>query len=89
MQKNIQKKFFAFEIIAFEFVARNCLCLADNASHRRSMARQTVLGFCVSLKHTFSKGTTFTVINKFCKGAAIQIGTLFRPICCVLCLRVL
>ena len=47
------------------------------------------LRFCVSLKETFSKGTTFTVINKFGKGAVIQIETLFRPISHVLCLRVL
>ena len=29
MQKKIKKKYFIFEIIASEFVARNCLCYAD------------------------------------------------------------
>ena len=41
------------------------------------MSQQTVLGFCVSLKDTFSNGTTCTVIEEFCKGGVIQIGTLF------------
>ena len=53
------------------------------------MCQQTVLGFWVSLKETFSSATTFTVINKYSKGAAIQIATVFRPICLVVCLRVL
>ena len=53
------------------------------------MSYQTVLGFCVSLKETYSNATTFTVINKYRKGAFIQIATVFRPICRVLCLRVL
>ena len=53
------------------------------------MCQQTVLGFWVSLKETFSSATTFTVINKSSKGAVIHIATLFRPIFLVLCLRVL
>ena len=47
MQKEMQKKFLVFEIIASELVALNCLCEADNACHRLSMCQQTVLGFCV------------------------------------------
>ena len=45
--------------------------------------------FCVSLKETFSSGNIFTVINKSCKGAVTHIATFFRPICLLLCLRVL
>ena len=41
------------------------------------MGQQTVLGFCVSVKETSSNATTYTVISKYCKGAAIQIGTVF------------
>ena len=53
------------------------------------MCEQTVSGFCVSLKETFSNATTFKVINKYCKGAVIQIATMFRPIFLVVFLRVL
>ena len=44
------------------------------------MCQQTLLGFCVALKQTFSNGTTFTVIKKLGKGGVIEIGTLFRLI---------
>ena len=37
MQKNIQKMFSVFEILASELVALNCLHEAVNACHRRSM----------------------------------------------------
>ena len=70
MPKNIQKNFFVFDIIASELVVVNCLSGLP-------MCQQTALGFCVSLKKTFSNATTFTVINKYCKGAAIQIATVF------------
>ena len=53
------------------------------------MSEQTDLGFCGSLEDTFSNATTFTVIDKFGKGADIQIVTVFRPICHVASLRVL
>ena len=39
------------------------------------MSQQTALGFCVSLQETFSNATTFTVINKYCKDAVIEIAT--------------
>ena len=89
MQKKKRGKFFVFEIIACEFVARNCLGQADNPCHRQSMCEQTVLGFCVLLKKIFSNVPNFKVFNKYCKGAAIQISTKFRPICHVVFLRVL
>ena len=50
----------------------DCQCVKD--------FRISVLGFYVSLKETFSNETTFTVINKSCKGAVIQIATVFQPI---------
>ena len=83
------KKLFVFEINASEFVAPNCLCEADNACHRQSMCQETVLGFCVLVKETFSIATTFKLFNKYSRGAVLQIGTLFWPICHVVCLRVL
>ena len=39
------------------------------------MCYQTALVFYVSLKETFSNESTFTVINKSYKGAAIQLAT--------------
>ena len=53
------------------------------------MFKQTVLAFFVSLKETFSKANTFTVINKYYKGAVIQVATVFRAILLFVFLRVL
>ena len=53
------------------------------------MCEQTVLGFCISLKETFSNAITFTVINKHCKDAVAQIPRVFRAICHVACRRAL
>ena len=53
------------------------------------MCYQTTLEFFVSLKETFPNATTFTVINKYCKRAVIQIATVFRRIFFVVCLNVL
>ena len=47
------------------------------------MCEQIALAIFVSLAETFSNATTFTVINKYWKGAAIQIATVFRHICLV------
>ena len=89
MQKKFPKIFFVFYMIASELVALTCLYQADNACQRLSMSEETLLGFCVSLKETFSNATTLAVINKSCDGAEIQIPTVFRYICCLVCLRVL
>ena len=53
------------------------------------MCQQTVLGFSVLLKQTFSNANPFKVINNYCKGAVIPIRKDFRPICRVVFLRVL
>ena len=53
------------------------------------MCYQTVLGFCISLKETFSNAATFTLINKYCKGVFPQIERVFRPIFQVVSRRVL
>ena len=88
-KKKIEKKFFVFEIVGSEFVPLNCLCEEDNAFHWLSMCQPTVLGFCVSLKETFSHATPFTVINKYWKSAVLQIATVFWSISRVVCLGVL
>ena len=53
------------------------------------MYQKTVLGFCISLKETFSNAIIFTVINKHGKGVLVQVATVFRPICYVVCRRVI
>ena len=50
---------------------------------------QKKIQYCVSIKETFSDATTLRVTNKFCKGAAIQIATVFQSICHVVYLKVL
>ena len=89
MLKQIEEKFFVFEIYASELVPFNRLYYADNACHRQSMSYQTVFRFCISLKETFPNAITFTVINKYDKGAVVQIGTVFRPICPVFSRRII
>ena len=53
------------------------------------MCYQNALEIFLSLKENFSNTTTFTVMDNFGKGSAIQIATVFRPIFIVVCLRVL
>ena len=53
------------------------------------MCQQKALGFCLSLKDTFLNGTIFTVFNKLCEGAVIQIATVSRTKLIVVCLKVL
>ena len=73
MKKKSQEKFFVFEIIAFEYVALNCLYQEENTCHRHSVCWETVLRFCVSLTETFCKTTPFAVINKSGKRAVLEI----------------
>ena len=44
---------------------------------RLSMCSQTVWRFCILLRKTFSDSIAFTVINKYAKGAAVEISTVF------------
>ena len=72
-----QENLFAFEIIASELVALNCLYQEQNTCHRHSVSCERVLRFCMSLTETFCKSIVFTVINKYGKGADMQISTMF------------
>ena len=80
MQKQNQKKFFVFEIIASELIALNCLYSEENTCYRQAVCYETVLKFCMSLTLTFYKSIAFTVIKKDGKGAAMQISTMFGRI---------
>ena len=73
MQKKFQKKSFVFEILASKFVALNCLSEKENTCHRHSVCYQTVLRFCISLTESLCKSIVFTAINKYGKGAVLDI----------------
>ena len=59
-------------------------CLSSTAN----VLTNSLTILCIT-KEPFSNATTCTVINKYNKGAVIQIATLFRPIFLVVCLRIL
>ena len=68
--------------VKFSLLSRECLSLTGN------MLTNSLRILCIT-KRDFFQCNYFHSIDKFCKGGVIQIGTLFRPICHVLCLRVL
>ena len=42
-----------------------------NTCYRQSVGKQTVQGFSISIRQTFSNWITFRVINKYVKGAVV------------------
>ena len=54
MEQKIEKKFFVFQIFAFQLVVENSHKLEQDTSHRKSMCRQTPLRFRLTLWETFS-----------------------------------
>ena len=44
------------------------------------MCSQTVRTFCILLRDHFSKAIAFTLINKYAKGAVVQIWTMFATL---------
>ena len=75
-KKNI---FFVSEIKASESVAIICLYYEENTHYQKSMVWETVLLFSISLRGTFSTWIGFTGINKYVKGAVVQLCTVYRP----------
>ena len=73
MKQKIARKFFVFEIIPSEFVALNCLYQEENTCHRNSVCQETVFRFWRSLTETFCRTIAFPVIEKYDKGAVLQI----------------
>ena len=53
------------------------------------MCKQNVLRLFMSLKVTFSKSITFTLINEYDKGSAVDIESVFLPVFHVACRDVL
>ena len=52
------------------------------------MGKQAVLRFCMSLRETFSTSVSFAEINKYGKGASVQLLIVFRPVYHVRCQKV-
>ena len=44
------------------------------------MCSQTVLAFCMSLAETLYNSITFTVVNKYGRGAVVETETVFRRV---------
>ena len=74
MQPQIQKKCFIFEIIVSELVSLNCLYLGQDTCHRKEMCEQGLPRIDVSIRETFSNSISLTLINKYDKGAMMQIS---------------
>ena len=49
MQRKTEKKSFVSEIMVSELLALNSLYKEDNTCHRRSIWKETVLRFCITL----------------------------------------
>ena len=88
-KKLIEKKFFCF--------LDNCIwiCWIKLSLLRREYLSSAVIKLTNSLKNlhitrrgeTFSNSTSFIFINKYCKGAVVQISTVFGTIYHVACCR--
>ena len=73
----MEKMVFVFEKITSEFVAVNCLYQQENTCHRYSVCQQTVLRFCIFVRESFGMTITLAVINKYGKGAVLDISRMF------------
>ena len=80
-------KIFLYEIIASQLVPLNCLYHEQNTCHGYSMCQQSVLGYYISLRETFSDSMSLKVINKYDKGAVVQISRVFGIVDHVPCRR--
>ena len=77
MTKKLEKRFFVFEKITSEFVGLNCFSQEKNTIHRHSVYYETVFRFFIFVTETFCQAIVFAVINKYGKGAALQISAKF------------
>ena len=73
MKRKISKKFFVFRIIPSEFVGLDCLYQGRIVAIGTQCVEETVLRFCISLILTVCRTIEFPVINKYGKGAVLQI----------------
>ena len=67
MEKEHQKKFLVFKIIAFEPGSKNCHILEQDTSDWQSICHQAILRFKISLREKFSKPASLRVMKKIMK----------------------
>ena len=67
MKQKIEKKFFVFQIIAFELGVTNSHNLEQDTWRRQSMCEQTPLRFHLTLGETFSKSTSLRMMKNMIK----------------------
>ena len=67
MEQKIEKKFFVFQIIAFELGVTNSHNLEQDTCRRQSMSEQTSLRFHLTLGETFSKSTSLRMMKNMTK----------------------
>ena len=73
MEQKIQKKFFIFHIISFEFGVKNSLNLEHDTCHWHSMCQQTPKRTHLQLGEIFFKSTSLRVMEKLDKSALMGI----------------
>ena len=77
MEQKIEKKFFVFQITAFELGIANCRNARQDTCNRRSICQQTPLTFYRKLGETFSKSTSLKMMKKHDKYSLMEISQVF------------
>ena len=80
MEQKLEKKFFVFQIIAFELGVANSRNLEQDICHRQSMCERTGLRFHITLGETFSKSTSLRMMKKHDKSTVTEISQVFGTI---------
>ena len=78
MQEEILKKFFLFEIKAFEFVLRKSAFSDGNTCHRESTCYQTLWKFQMWLRQTFSNSIYLKFLEKEENSGYVLTSAVFR-----------
>ena len=74
MEQKIQKKFFVFQIIAFELGVANSHNLEQDTCHRQSICKQKHPRFHLTLAETYSKLTSLRMIKELDQSALMEIS---------------
>ena len=77
MEWKIEKKYSVFEIKAFEVVPENSAYCDRNTCHRKSMCQQTVLGFMIRVKQSFSNSIYLKFMGKNNNSGALLLSAVF------------
>ena len=90
MEQKIQKKFFVFQIIAFELGVANSHNLERDTCHQMFICSKTTLRFDLTLGETFCKLNSLGMRKKQDKSALMEISQVFqRAFTCSISRRVL